>query len=51
MLMAWISGVGSPGMAMCSAVSAYVPINDMALMYALLGFFYLSPWIKLLSAA
>lgn len=49
-LMAWISAVGSPGMVMCSAASAIVPVNDMALMYLLMGFFHLSPWLKLVSA-
>jgi hypothetical protein len=49
-LMAWISAVGSPGMTMCLAASAFVPINDMALMYLLMSFFHLSPWLKLLSA-
>jgi hypothetical protein len=49
-LMAWISAVGSPGMTMCSAASAFVPINDMALMYLLMSLFHLSPWMKLLSA-
>lgn len=49
-LMAWISPVGSPGMTMCSAASAFVPINDMALMYLLMSVFHLSPWLKLLAA-
>jgi hypothetical protein len=49
-LMAWISSVGSPGMTMCSAASAFVPINDMALMYLLMSVFHLSPWLKLLAA-
>lgn len=49
-LMAWISAVGSPGMALCSAAPAFLPINDMALMYALMSLFHLSPWLKLLSA-
>jgi len=49
-LMAGISAVGSPGTTMCSATSAIVPINDMALMYLLMSFFHLSPWLKLLSA-
>lgn len=48
-LMAWVSAVGSPGMAICSAASAFAPINDMALMYLLMSFFHLSPWLKLLS--
>jgi hypothetical protein len=49
-LMAGISAVHSPGMAICSAASAMVPISDMALMYLLMGFFHLSPWLKLLAA-
>ncbi|MGI6854431.1 hypothetical protein [Mesorhizobium sp. 1B3] len=49
-LMAWISAVGSLGMTMCSADPAFVPINDMALMYLLMSFFHLSPWLKLFSA-
>lgn len=49
-LMAWISAVGAPGMTMCSAASAFAPINDMALMYVLMSLFHLSPWMKLLSA-
>ncbi|MFP4537863.1 MAG: hypothetical protein ACLFPA_06130 [Dichotomicrobium sp.] len=48
-LMAWISAVGSPGMTLCSAAPAFVPINDMALMYLLMSLFHLSPWLKLLS--
>ncbi len=49
-LMASMSAIGSPGMAMCSAASAFVPINDMALMYLLMSVFHLSPWLKLLCA-
>ncbi|HEV7277526.1 MAG TPA: hypothetical protein VGN80_14665 [Devosiaceae bacterium] len=49
-LMAWISAVRSPGMTMCTAASALVPINDMALMYLLMSLFHLPPWMKLLSA-
>ncbi|MBE1208342.1 hypothetical protein [Aminobacter carboxidus] len=49
-LMASISAVGSPAMTMCSAASAFAPINDMALMYVLMSLFHLSPWMKLLSA-
>ena len=49
-LMAWISAVGSPGMTMCSAASAFMPLNEMALMYVLMSFFHLSPWMKILSA-
>ncbi|HWK64208.1 MAG TPA: hypothetical protein VNS34_04670 [Rhizobiaceae bacterium] len=47
---AWISAVGSPGMTICSAASAFAPINDMALMYLLMSLFHLSPWMTLLSA-
>jgi hypothetical protein len=46
-LMAWISAVGSPGVTMCSAASAFMPINDMALMYLLMSLFHVSPWLKL----
>jgi hypothetical protein len=49
-LMAWISAVGSPGMTMCAAASAFMPINDMALMYLLMSLFHLSPWLKLFLA-
>jgi hypothetical protein len=49
-LMAWISAIGPADMAMCSAASAFVPINDMALMYLLMSLFHLSPWLKLFSA-
>lgn len=49
-LMAGISVAGSPGMAICSTSPALVPINDMALMYLLMSFFHLPPWLKLLSA-
>lgn len=45
-LMAWVSAAGSPDMAMCSVASAFVPINDMALMYLLMSLFHLSPWLK-----
>lgn len=48
--MAWISAIGSPGASMCSAASALVPIDDMALMYLLMSFFHLSPWLKFFSA-
>jgi hypothetical protein len=49
-LMAWISEVGSPGMTMCSAASAFVRINDMALMYLLMSLFHISPWLTPFSA-
>lgn len=48
-LMAWISAIGTPGMAMCSVALPLAPINDMALMYLLMSLFHLSPWLKLLS--
>ena len=50
-LMAWISAVSSQGitMTMGSAASPLVPIDDMVLMYLLMGLFQLSPWLKLLS--
>jgi glycerol-3-phosphate acyltransferase PlsY len=49
-LMAWISAVSSPGMTMCSAASAFMPINDMALMYLLMSLFHASPWLKVFPA-
>ena len=48
-LMAWVSAVGSPGMVVCGVASAFLPINDMALMYLLMSLFHLPPWLKLLS--
>lgn len=48
--MAWISAIGSPGASMCSAASALLPIDDMALMYLLMSLFHLPPWLKLFSA-
>jgi hypothetical protein len=48
-VMALISILGPPGMAMCSAASIFGPINDMALMYVLMSLFHLSPWLTLLS--
>ncbi|WP_411036514.1 hypothetical protein [Shinella sp. BYT-45] len=47
--MAGISAAGSPATMMCSAVPAFVPINDMALMYLLMSLFHLSAWLKFLS--
>ncbi|MCH4542297.1 hypothetical protein DK867_20405 [Ochrobactrum sp. POC9] len=49
-LMAWISAVGSQDMTMCSGASTFVPVNDMALMYALMSLFHLTPWMKLFAA-
>lgn len=48
-LMAWISAVGSPGMTICSIASPLAPINEMTLMYLLMSFFHLPPWLKLVS--
>jgi hypothetical protein len=48
-LMAGVSGVGSAGTMMCSVVPAFVPIDDMALMYLLMSFFHASPWLTFLS--
>jgi hypothetical protein len=47
--MAGISAAGSPDTMMCAAVPAFLPINDMALMYLLMSLFHLSPWLKFLS--
>lgn len=48
-LMAGITAIGSPGMAMCSAPPSWGPVNDMALMYLLMSLFHLPPWLRLLS--
>lgn len=44
--MAFISALGAPGV--CSAT--WAPVNDMALMYLLMGVFHLSPWLRLFPA-
>ncbi|MHC5231958.1 hypothetical protein [Brucella sp. LJL56] len=49
-LMAWISAVGSQDMTMCSGASTFFPVNDMAVMYALMSLFHLTPWTKLFAA-
>lgn len=48
-VMAWMSAASPAGMAMCSTATPGLPINDMALMYLLMSFFHLGPWLKLLS--
>lgn len=48
-LMACVSAIGAPDMAICSATASLLPINDMALMYMLMSIFHLSPWARLLS--
>ena len=48
-LMGGICAFSAPGMTICTAASPWSPINDMALMYLLMGAFHLSPWLKLLS--
>ena len=49
-LMGGICAFSAPGMTICTAASPWSPINDMALMYLLMGVFHLSPWLKLLAA-
>jgi hypothetical protein len=49
-LMAGYSALAAPDMAMCGAGASVLPINDMALMYLLMGLFHLPPWIRLSSA-
>lgn len=48
--MACLSAVGAPDMAICSAAALPLPLNEMAVMYLLMGNFHLSPWTRLLSA-
>ncbi len=46
-VMASVSAVGTPDMAICSATTSLLPINDMTLMYALMSIFHLAPWLEL----
>jgi len=48
--MAWISAIGPQGLEICSSVAGLLPVNDMALMYLLMGLFHLPPWLKFMSA-
>jgi hypothetical protein len=41
--------VHSPGSIVCSSLSAMMPISDMALMYFLMSFLHLTPWLRSLS--
>ncbi|MFG6083362.1 hypothetical protein ACEUZ9_004621 [Paracoccus litorisediminis] len=43
-LMAGVSAT-APGMAICA--TPLLPVNDMALMYLLMGVFHLPPWLRL----
>lgn len=46
-LMALIAAAGAPPLALCSAGAGILPMGDMAMMYALMGFFHLAPWLTL----
>ncbi len=48
-LMASLTALDTPDLGMCSATSAWLPVNDMALMYLLMSLFHLTPWLRLLS--
>ena len=48
-LMAWISAIESPGMAMGPTASAALPVDGMALMYLLMTIFHLPAWLGLLT--
>ena len=48
--MAWLSALDAHGMAICATASSFSPVNNMALMYLVMGIFHLSPWLKLASA-
>jgi hypothetical protein len=48
--MAWISKNAGP-MALCSSSSGMLPIDSMSVMYLLMAFFHLSPWLKLVGRA
>lgn len=48
--MAWISATGAQGWEVCSSVPGLLPVNDMTLMYILMGLFHLPTWLRLMSA-
>ena len=48
--MAWISATGAQGWEVCSSFPGLLPVNDMTLMYVLMGVFHLPPWLRLMSA-
>jgi hypothetical protein len=45
-LMAWIEAT-APQTMMCASAPGMLPIGGMALMYLLMSFFHLSPWLNL----
>lgn len=46
-LMASVTALGAPEV--CSAMPSWAPVNEMAVMYLLMSFFHLTPWLTLLS--
>ena len=48
-LMAGISAAAAPVMSMCSSMSGGFSVDSMALMYALMSLFHVSPWLRLAS--
>lgn len=48
-LMAGMDWFAAPHVAMCAARSGPLPIDGMTVMYLLMSFFHLSPWLTLAS--
>ena len=48
-LMAAISAAAAPAMSTCSSMSGGFSVDSMALMYALMSLFHVSPWLRLAS--
>ncbi|MCS0497282.1 hypothetical protein NVS89_19525 [Ancylobacter sp. MQZ15Z-1] len=45
-LMAGITALNAPPMALCSTAPGGLPIDGMSAMYLLMSLFHLSPWLK-----
>jgi hypothetical protein len=48
--MAWFATNDAPSMAFCSSGSSILPVDGMTVMYLLMSFFHLAPWLKLASS-
>jgi hypothetical protein len=49
-VMAWFATNDAPSMAFCSSGSSILPVDGMTVMYLLMSFFHLAPWLKLASS-
>lgn len=48
-IMALLTAVAGGGDMICSSVREGLPLNGMTVMYLLMGFFHLTPWLKLVT--